>query len=368
MKRTTQIALGLLVSCLLASSGLSQDLTVGMTAGKPTFKSVGPLSFGPNGILFVADAQSAAITAIDTQDTKPGATNKLLKVEGINGKIAALLGTAADQILINDMAINPISRNAYLAVSRGRGPEAVGVLIRVTPDGAVEAVSLDNVKFSRTELTSAPADAVPASGRGRNPRTESITDIAFVQDKVIVAGLANEEFASTLRTIPFPFAAAGAPTSVEIYHGAHGAFETRSPVRTFVTYTVGQEAQLLAAYTCTPLVQIPMSDLKPGAKVKGKTIAEFGNGNQPLDIIVYQKNGKDFLLMANSRRGVMKVSTDSIPTAESITSRVADTKGLPFETVQDWANVVQLDRLDAQHAVVIQGTGAAANLNSLPLP
>lgn len=370
MKRIMQIALGLVVSCLLASSGLSADLTVGMTEGKPVFKSVGPLAFGPNGILFVADAQSAAIVAIDTQDTKPAAAGKLLKVEGINAKIAALLGTAADQILINDMAINPISRNAYLAVSRGRGPEAVGVLIKVTPDAAIELVALDKVKFSRSELSSAPAEAAPQGGRGRNPRMESITDIAFVQDKVVVAGLANEEFASTLRSIPFPFSKVDAPTSVEIYHGAHGAFETRAPVRTFVTYNVGDEAKLLAAYTCTPLVQISMDELKPGAKVKGKTIAEFGNRNNPLDIIVYQKNGKDFLLMANSARGVMKISTDSIASAESITARVQDTKGLPFETLQDWTGIDQLDRFDAQHAIVIQRTAnnGPVNLNTVPLP
>ena len=33
---------------------------------------------------------------------------------------------------------------------------------------------------------------------------------------------------------PFPFKTADNGTSVEIYHGAHGQFETRSPVRTFV--------------------------------------------------------------------------------------------------------------------------------------
>ena len=81
---------------------------------------------------------------------------------------------------------------------------------------------------------------------------------------------------------------------MEIYHGAHGRFETRSPVRTFVPFNVGNEPSLLAAYTCTPLVQFPISELKPGAKIKGKTIAELGNRNRPLDMIVYQKDGKDY--------------------------------------------------------------------------
>ncbi|PYI85818.1 MAG: hypothetical protein DME26_10170 [Verrucomicrobia bacterium] len=158
-------------------------------------------------------------------------------------------------------------------------------------------------------------------------------------------------------------------TGVEIYHGSHGRFETRSPVRTFVPFKVGNEASLLAAYTCTPLVQLPIKDLKPGAKVKGKTIAELGNGNRPLDMIVYQKDGKDYLLLANSSRGIMKISTDQIENMESITARVSDKKGLPYETIKDWTNVEQLDRLDARHALVLRrGEGDLLNLESLDLP
>ena len=59
----------------------------------------------------------------------------------------------------------------------------------------------------------------------------------------------------------------GAIAKVEIYHGAHGKFETRAPVRTFVPMIVGNEPSVLAAYTCTPLVQFPIRELKPGAKI-----------------------------------------------------------------------------------------------------
>ena len=134
-------------------------------------------------------------------------------------------------------------------------------------------------------------------------------------------------------------------------------------------YKVGSEQHLLAAYTCTPLVQFALNDLKPGAKITGKTIAEFGNRNRPLDIIVYQKDGKDYLLMANSARGVIKVAAEQItPSAESITAKVADTQGLKFEKI-DWAGVAQLDRLDNRHAVVVRtGAGSALNLETLALP
>ena len=169
----------------------------------------------------------------------------------------------------------------------------------------------------------------------------------------------------------FPFEKAEDGTSVEIYHGAHGKFETRAPVRTFVPLIVGNEPSVLAAYTCTPLVQFPIRELKPGAKIKGKTVAELGNRNRPLDMIVYHKDGKEYLLLANSSRGVMKISTDNIENAQKIEAPVGGggTKGQTYETIAGWTGVDQLDKLDPQHALVVRrGEGNSLNLESLPLP
>jgi len=372
MKRM-QLALGtvLVAGALATSSALAAHWTEGMKEGKTEFKSMGPLAFGPEGILFVADTKAAAVVALATGDTKT-AEAKAVKVEGINQKLAGILGTTADQILIDDMAVNPISHQTYLAVSRGRGPEAMPVLMRVKTDGTIEAVALEKMKFSRAELPDAPVDGVVGQGqRQSNPRRESITDVAFLEDRVMIAGLSNEEFASTLRAIPFPFKTVANGTSVEIYHGAHGRFETRAPVRTFVPFKVGNEAQLLAAYTCTPLVQFSVNALKPGAKLKGKTIAELGNRNRPIDMVVYHKDGKDFLLLANSSRGIMKIETDDIEKTGSIEAPVPDggKKGLHYETIENWKGVSQLDLLDSTHALVLhQNEGGPLTLESLPLP
>jgi hypothetical protein len=40
-------------------------------------------------------------------------------------------------------------------------------------------------------------------------RTSTITDLAWVDGTLLVAGVSNEEFASTLRRIPFPFGNSG---------------------------------------------------------------------------------------------------------------------------------------------------------------
>lgn len=358
------VALGL--GAPLASAGVTSE----MKEGKPEIKTMSQLAFGPDGVLFIADTKAAAIFAVATGDTKAASASGMIKAEAINEKIAALTGTKADQIIIEDLAVNPMSRQAYLAVSRGKGPTAVPVLVRVKADGQPELVSLDKVRFSRAELPDPAADMAPEPGKkGQNRRLEAITDIAYVDGRVLVAGLSNEEFSSTLRAIPFPFKNVVRGTSVEIYHGSHGQFETRAPVRTFVPYKVGQEQHLLAAYTCTPLVQFALNDLKPGAKIQGKTIAEFGNRNRPIDIIVYQKDGKDYLLMANSARGVIKIAAEQITgNNPAITAKVPDTQGLKFEKI-DWAGVAQLDQLDNRYAVVVRtGTGSALNLETLALP
>ena len=371
MKPLQSILLGCCTACiLLTPPELSAGLADSFKEGNPSLRSINQITFGPEGIVFLADNRSAAIVAVATGDTKPG-KGAAFKLEGINQKIAALLGTTPEDILIDDLAVNPISRKPYLAVSRGRGPAAIPTLIRVDPDSGPNLVSLDKVKYSRAELPDAPIDGVVGQGnRQSNPRLESITDIAFLEDRLLVAGLSNEEFASTLRAIPFPFKMVGKGTSVEIYHGAHGKFETRAPIRTFVPFNVGNQPQLLAAYTCTPLVQFPIKDLQPGAKIKGKTVAELGNRNRPLDIIVYQKEGKDFLLMANSSRGVMKVPTDTIEKAESIVDPVRDgTKGVSYQTVEGWKDIDQLDKLDDMHAVVLKRSGAGIQtLEALALP
>src|SRR5205085_3238827 len=133
--------------------------------------------------------------------------------------------------------------------------------------------------------------------------------------------LSSEEFASTLRVIPYPFKEVDKGTGIKIFHGAHGKLETNAPIRTFVAYKIGKEDHIMAAYTCTPLVKIPVADLKPGAKVNGTTIAELGNGNQPLDMIVYTKGGKEYLLIANTKHGILKVPTTDFGTADPITKQ-----------------------------------------------
>jgi len=345
---------------LTAAMAMGAEPTASLKQGKPDLKSAGPLTFGPEGILFVGDTQGAALFAIATGDEASTAEKRSVQVQDLAGKIAGLLGTNPRQILINDLAVNPRSGNVYVSVSRGRGPDAIPVIVRINADGKLEELPLENVRFAKAELPNPPSV-------GARQRNESITDLTFADGRVFVAGLSNEEFSSKLIAIPFPFSDFDG-AAIEIYHGSHGKFETRSPIRTFVTYRIQNEPYMLAAYTCTPLVKVPVAELKAGAHLKGTTIAELGNRNRPLDMIVYQKDGKDYLLMANDSRGVMKIPTEGAGTAPGITERVPGTKGLGYETVASLKGVVQLDQLDDRHAVVLIQDPSGLNLKTIELP
>jgi len=351
-----------LIAAVVCGSAASRaaDLTAGMKKGKPGLKSAGPATFAPQGILLVGDTQGATIYAIATGDTTAGSGSHGANVEKIDEKIAALLGVATDEILINDLAVNPETGNAFLTVSRGRGPDALPVIVRVDAAGKLAELPLADVLFSQAAIPNAPQD---------KQRQDVTTDLQFTDGKVLVAGLSNEEFASQLRMIPFPFAPVDKGTSIEIYHGSHGRFETKAPVRTFAVFEIAGEPNVLAAYTCTPLVKFPVAELKPGSKVKGTTVAELGNRNRPLDMVVYNKDGKNWLLMSNSARGLIKVDLATVDKSEGITERIPDVAGLPYTTIEEYKKVDQLDRLDKDHALLlVKSDGGALALRAIELP
>ena len=369
---------------VMAASGLPAATSSMPTSGKgPAFKYIGTLAFGPGDVLFVADAQDVSITAVRLGRQASGATPGTKNVPAIDEKIAALLGTDARSIRVTDMIVNPANRNTFVSALRGTGADAAAVLLRVDGAGTIDVLSLGQLSYTRIVLPNAPPEVTPLKVGGREipvsnyPSTvdggattgvQTITHMAYVDGTLLVSGLSNEEFASKMRVIPYPFRTADGGASVEIYHGSHGQYETFSPVYTFVPYTINGVRSIVASYLCTPLVKFPIEALKPGSKVRGTTIGEFGNRNRPVDMIVYNKGGKDYLLMSNNARGVMKVPTSPFGNAAPITQGVKDTGGVPFETVASMTNVQQLDLLDQTHALLLVRSPAGLSLEAAALP
>ncbi len=150
--------------CLTAALAFSASIA-GLTTGKAPLKSSGPLAFGPNGVLFVGDSTGAAIVAIDTRASKAASSAAAIDINGINEKVAALLGTSKDQILINDIKTNAISKNVYQSVSRGKGPDATPVILRLDATGKMSELSLDSVDYATTSIPNAPAAKPDAASR-----------------------------------------------------------------------------------------------------------------------------------------------------------------------------------------------------------
>ncbi|MCF0039847.1 hypothetical protein [Dyadobacter fanqingshengii] len=346
------LALGCAGLMLLAGTSRFSRGNYGLVKGTPEIKSISGLAFGPDGILLVGDSKSATVFAIDTKDAASATQAPNIEIKNIDQKIAALLGTDAQNITIQDIAVNPISKNVYCAVQSGDGTP---VLFKIAGD-KIEAVSTKDVMFSSLTLNGAPSEEAKDK-RGNSLRVSAISDIGFADGKVLVSGLSGQEFASTFRSIPFPFSDKQDQATLEIYHAAHGKYETLSPIRTFTTAEISGKKYLVASYTCTPLVLFPLDELKPGSHVKGRTVAEMGSGNSPIDMVTMKKGTESFLMMANSSRPVFKVKYKSIETFQgSLTTPVEEnfaTAGVDFVSLPV-TNVIQLDKLDDTRMVLLQ--------------
>jgi hypothetical protein len=364
MRRLTVCTLTCLVLSLATSAEAAHKW--GLKEGRPDLLSAGQLAFGPDGILFVGDAKGAAIFAIDTGDATAIADKKPVEVGGLDKRLATLFGGKAE---VRDLAVNPASGKVYLSVAKGDAGEAA--LVRILADGVLESLPLEKVPFLKATLPNPPEDKVTGEGpRARNRRGEAITDLAFVDGRLLVSGMTADKAPSAVLQIPFPFGETAAGTNVEIYHAAHGKSEDYAAIRTFVPMTVNGQPTVLAGFTCTPLVRFDLKSLQPGSKSKGTTVAELGNRNTPLDMVAYEKDGERYLLVANNNRGVMKVSTKDIGRDDGLTTPVAGggTAGQSFDKIGDLEGTVQLDLLDESRAVVVIAKEGALTLKTVQLP
>ena len=282
-------------------------------------KYAGALTFNSDGVLFVGDNVGSAIFAYPMgHGTAPTTAAPPLEVDNINARVGEVLGVAANQITINGMAVHPVTQDVYLSVTRGFGEGTLPAIVRVSPDGKLTAIDLKSVPGTSYKITDAPDEnqhfrsrakdwpvpsAVKYDAKAQIPmRTLTIVDMKFHNGEVFVSGICNEEFASTLRRIPYPFTGKASETKVRMYHVAHARYETRAPIRAMQFANIDGKDTLIAAYTCSPLVLIPVADLKDGAKVTGKTIGDMGNG-QPISMVPLKLYGQDTLFVTNAGHG-----------------------------------------------------------------
>ena len=267
-------------------------------------KFAGALEFSDEGTLFVGDNYNGAIYAFDMVADSASGEVVPFTIPDIDVRIANILGVESSAVEINDMVVHPISQEIFISVSRIGGLTSVPAIVKVTQDGGIELLDLASYSFTKQELTHYPDQETTfrprgSMGDGPAPRdlakgdvplsSLAIMDMQYHEGELFVSGVAYDDFLSTLRRIPYPFDGTQTATSVEMYHIAHDQYETRAPIRAMSIQEIDGKDQLIAAYTCSPLVLVPLDEIVDGAKIAANTIGDMGNG-QPLDMVPFTLN------------------------------------------------------------------------------
>ncbi len=300
-----------------------------------SIEALGALEFSPEGILFAGDNLSGAIHAIDLT-TESRAKDKFeVNINHIDAQVAAVLGSSPGNIQINDLAVHPKSGEVYLSVTRGHGVEALPALIKIDAENELNVIDMNSAKVTSQPLSKMPdiskqfkprglMDAPPTTkeiAKARRPlRMFSIMDMEYHKAELFVAGVSNEEFSSVLRRMPYPFDGKESISNIEMYHIAHDQYESRAPIRSMQIKNIDGIDQIVAAYTCSPLVLIPLTELTDGAKVKARTLGDMGNG-LPLDMVAFNLMGQEMLFVTNIGRTPRVIPLNGLNNAKVVTDK-----------------------------------------------
>jgi hypothetical protein len=288
-------------------------------------RSAGVLTFGPNNVLFVGDITAAKIHAFALRDKDLTSQTDLISgnfhnfegrdhVVGLDQKLAALLGTTIDKVVINDMAVHQPTEQIFISVERGRGSDAIPAIVKVN-HGQLEILDLGDIPHSQVSIPNEPDSNAMLEFDPQE--MYAITDVKYYNGEIFVTGITNQRFASTVHRIAYPFNSNAATSTVEIWHPVHGEFETRAPIIRHVIRELSGEPYLFAVYGCTPLVRFPLSALKDGAHVRGDVIGELGYGANPLDMLIFTSpaDSKDYLLVTIDTRSASQVAVADLASA-----------------------------------------------------
>ena len=310
--RAALYSLLLLVTIVFHSNGQQPVLSEDQMLSGATV-----LAFGPEHVLFIGNSKEAKIYAVKTEAV---ALNEPIpfNLEGFDSYISKQLDLTPRDVIVMDMKIHPVSQEAYVAIRLGYQPDAKYVISIVHPATRdIRFLSID--ESSTTSITiNNPASSEVVFWNETPANALTITDIDYHQGHVYVAGLTNGDFASNIRKIEYPFnETQEAVKGIEVYHAVHTQNETRAPIRTMLFEELNGVSTLIASYTCTPLVTIPTAEIRAGASITGKTIAELGYGNTPVDMLVVTTRGFDgsmakSLLVTHKNRGGSMIPIGSV--------------------------------------------------------
>jgi hypothetical protein len=333
------------------------SIALAANASAADIKSVSRLAVGPGNVLFLADWKDAKIHALTLPDAPARPAGTAFNILDLEPLLSAQVGGA--KVTVEDMVARPGTGEVYIAVSYGRAKAPA--LIRVTSDRHARRLELKQAKTTSVALRDAPS-ASSVIWRDLPERSFTVTDMKWRDGELFIAGLSNQDFSSSLRRVKYPFDAKQTMASIEIYHTGHNLVETRAPIRAMSFATLAGRPYLIAAYTCTPIVTIPLDDIRDGAHLRGKTIAELGYGNTPAALIPYSKTeggqSRDYLMLLNFELGASAIPLSQVeaanakPGIESVV-QFGQLAGLE-PTPAPLAGAIRIDNLDEQSFIVVR--------------
>src|SRR5213083_3079578 len=99
--RSLLLKSALILTVIVSWSGVPAAERAAAASGtNPAFKSIGPLTFSPDGVLFAGDTESASIFALDLGKSATGGAPGAKAIPAFDQKVAALLGTDVRQITV----------------------------------------------------------------------------------------------------------------------------------------------------------------------------------------------------------------------------------------------------------------------------
>ncbi len=340
----------------------------GAYASELDIEFAGALEFSDTGTLFVGDNYNGSIYAFDLEAETKSEKVVPVNIGDIDVKISDVLGVAPSALSINDMAVHPLSAEVFISVSRIGNFESAPAIVKVAQDATIELVDLNSLGFQKQELASYPNQDTTFRPRGLGKSPPMVRDIAkgniklsslaimdmeFYKGELFVSGVAFDNFLSTLRRLPYPFSGEQTLASVEMYHISHDQFETRAPVRAMSIQEIDGKPQLVAAYTCSPIVLIGLDEIVDGAKIKARTLMDYGNG-QPIDMVSYSMNGEEMLFLTSNSRSPHVIPVSSLNNAKVYTPEELPRGGksdmMPIMPVGDTGKTVMFDGMSMQIA------------------
>jgi hypothetical protein len=257
--------------------------------GDPQLRSAQRITFGPGGVLLVADGARDRIVAIETGEGGFGRVPAPAIVGGLRTVVAKLYGDEVppSEIFVRDVAVESTSGRVYLAAERHQLGQIEPMIALFDAEGSLRRLSTESVIWAEIRL---PPNETPGS---------QVVDVAWAAGRVLVVAADGPFSPSTLFASDAPirhgsYAFGVAP---EVYLPVTGQSHIDLPIFAAVDHEGAAGPWLLAACVGAPVARFSVPDLSPGIEL-GQTVFDLGSGREVRDIVSAQDGDRRWLWLS----------------------------------------------------------------------